>query len=116
MKSYRKPVMAMLLTLGSLLGVSEGMSAESSLSLLAPEKQMEGVIQSLDFGANTMIFQGIRFRMAPDVQVQIRGSYGAFTMLKEGMKATVTYRVISASEREAVRIEQLPDNLRIDGV
>ena len=35
-------------------------------------------------------------------------------MLRPGMKALVTYRVISASEREAVRIEQLPDNMAIE--
>jgi len=85
-------------------------SAAAETNLWAPEKTMEGTIQALDFGANTMIFQGTRIRMAPDVQVEIRGSYGAFTMLREGMKAQVTYRVISASEREAVKIVQLPDN------
>jgi hypothetical protein len=107
--------MATLLTLGGLLGVGNTASAESTLSFLAPEKEMSGVIQSLDFGANTMIFEGIRYRMAPDVQVEIRGSYGAFTMLEEGMKAIVTYRLISASEREVVKIEQLPDNVRLEG-
>ena len=54
--------------------------------------------------------------MAPDLVVEIRGGPGAFTMLQEGMKAVVTYRVISASERHAVSIVQLPDNVAVDEV
>lgn len=98
-----------------LLMVSGFATGASTLSIAAPEKQMEGTVQELDFGANTMIFEGIRFRMAPELTVEIRGSHGAFTMLQEGMKAAVTYRVLSASDREAVRIEQLPDNYRLEG-
>ena len=102
--------------LGVLLVVVSGFSAAaSSLSITAPEKEMEGTIQQLDFGANTMIFEGFRFRMAPELKVEIRGTHGAFTMLREGMKALVTYRVLSASEREVTRIEQLPDNTRLEG-
>ena len=110
MKQIRLWLLTLALAGGSVL------AAESNLSFLAPEKTMEGTIQALDYGANTMIFQGTRIRMAPDVQVEIRGSYGAFTMLREGMKAQVTYRVISASEREAVRIVQLPDNYALEEV
>ena len=82
---------------------------------LAPLKEMEGVIQELEFGDNAMVFEGVRMHMAPDLVVEIRGSYGAFTLLQEGMKAIVTYRVVSASRREAVRIEQLPDNVELEG-
>jgi hypothetical protein len=98
----------------TLLGAANVSSEERLPSEFAPEKTMEGTIQELDFGANTMIFQGVRIRMAPDVQVEIRGSYGAFTMLQVGMKALVTYRVLSPSEREAVHIEQLPDNYTLE--
>lgn len=108
-----KRTLALLVVL--LLGAGQA-PAESSLTFLAPEKTMEGTIQALDFGSNTMIFQGTRIHVPPEAEVQIRGSYGAFTMLREGMKASVTYRVISASEREAVRIEQLPDNYRLEEV
>ena len=107
---FRKSVLGIVL-----LAVSGIAAAASTLSITAPEKDMEGTIQELDFGANTMIFEGVRFRMAPELTVEIRGSHGAFTMLREGMKALVTYRVISASEREAVHIEQLPDNQRLEG-
>jgi hypothetical protein len=82
---------------------------------LAPEDEMQGTIQSLDFGSGTMIFEGIRFHMAPDLTVHIRGNQGAFTMLQPGMKAVVTFRVVSASERHAISIVQLPDNTVLEG-
>ena len=37
-------------------------------------------------------------------------------MLREGMKAVVIYRVISATERHAVNIRQLPDNMAVEEV
>ena len=99
---------AMLLLLSSMAWAAE------APSFMAPETEMQGTIEALDFSANTMIFEGMRFHMAPDLQVEIRGSYGAFTMLTVGMKALVTYRMISGSERHAVRIVQLPDNTALE--
>ena len=96
-----------------LIGLTQA-SMAASLSFLAPEKERTGTIQQLDFGANQMIVDGYRYRVAVDVQVEIRGSYGAFTMLEEGMKINMVYRVISASDREIVRVEQLPDNANLD--
>ena len=97
-----------------LLFLSGMVCAADAPSYMAPETEMQGTIEALDFGANTMIFEGMRFHMAPDLQVEIRGSYGAFTMLTVGMKAVVTYRMISGSERHAVRIVQLPDNALVE--
>ncbi len=102
------------LVLALLLLLSSPGWAASAPSYMAPETTMEGTIHELDFGANTMIFEGLRFRMAPDVQVEIRGTYGAFTMLQPGMKAVVTFRMISDTEREVTRIEQLPDNAALE--
>ncbi len=92
-----------------LFGLAQAALAASP-SLLAPEKEGTGTIQALDFGANEMIVDGYRYRMAPDVVVEIRGSYGAFTMLVEGMRINMVYRVISGSDREVIKVEQLPDN------
>lgn len=100
---------------GILLLLSGAASAASISPELAPEDEMTGTIQSLDFGANTMIFEGIRFQMAPELTVEVRGSHGAFTMLQPGMKAQVIFRVVSASERHAISIVQLPDNAVLEG-
>ena len=101
---------------GFLLLLGGATFAAESVVELAPEMETEGVIEDLDFGANTMIFEGVRYHMAPDLTVEIRGGPGAFTMLQVGMKAVITYRVVSASERHAVLIQQLPDNTALDEV
>ena len=122
LRKFKSPLIAgLLLTSGALVqampaAAATSIAAASGVVELAPIKDMEGTIQKLDFGANTMIFQGIRYSMAPELTVEIRGGPGAFTMLRTGMKAVVTYRVISASERQAVSIVQLPDNTAIDEV
>jgi hypothetical protein len=102
-----------LMVAGALLSLSSVSLADA---LTGPEKERYGIIQELDFGANTMIFEGYRYRMAPELIVEIRGTYGAFTMLQPGMKAKVTYRLNSPSEREVVRIEHLPDNYPLERV
>ena len=79
-------------------------------SYLAPEKSKTGTIQELNFGTNSMIMDGIRYYTAPDVNVEIRGTFGAFTMLQTGMKVLIVYLVHSGTERELIEIKQLPDN------
>ena len=108
MLKLTKSLMALLLVSISSLVLA------ASVAEFAPEKEMEGTIQAVDFGANTMIFEGIRFQVMSDAEVEIRGSYGAFTMLQPGMKAVVTYRLVSESERHAIRIVQLPDNYSVN--
>ncbi len=83
-------------------------------SYLAPEKSKTGTIQELNFGANSMIVDGNRYYVAPDVHVEIRGTFGAFTMLQTGMKIYMVYRVISGTERELIEIKQLPDNTTLE--
>lgn len=105
-----------VLWFGCLLLLAGVAQAAETVVELAPEMEMAGAIEELNFGANTMIFEGVRYHMAPELVVEIRGGPGAFTMLQKGMKAIVTYRVISASERHAVSIVQLPDNIAIEDV
>lgn len=104
------------IVLGSSLLAIGPAAAQTADPALAPETTMEGTIQKLEFEDSAIIFEGIRFHAAPDLVVEIRGSHGAFTMLKEGMKARITYRVVSPSFRQAVRIEQLPDNYTLEEV
>ena len=87
-----------------------GGTGHAAQSLSAPEMSKSGTIQELNFGSNSMIVGGYRYSVAPDVHVEIRGTFGAFTMLQTGMKVYMVYRVISGTERELVEIRQLPDN------
>ena len=113
--SLTRPLLTLGLVMGLLMGLPIGGPAMAASVDMAPEKELEGTIQALDFGANTLIFEGTRFQMGVGAQVEIRGTYGAFTMLREGMKAVLTYRLLSESERVVTRIVQLPDNYSLEG-
>ena len=92
------------------LGISNAYAAE------APIATAVGVIRSLDFGANTMIVNGTRYRVAIDVQVDLGNGYGAFTMLEGGWSIEFDYKVYSGVEREIVRLRRIPDNFVIEEV
>ena len=64
---------------------------------------------------DSVVVSGRRFIVAPDVQVSIRGSYGAFSMLQKGMKVSVIFRQ-TVDGRFALEIHQLPDNQQIPQV
>ncbi|MGE0625790.1 MAG: hypothetical protein AB7I04_22950 [Pseudomonadales bacterium] len=114
MKRLKSLLTVALLAAASLL--AGGAAAQSLDPALAPVTEREGTIQQLEFADNSMIFDGNRYYMAPDLVVEIRGTHGAFTMLQAGMKARIVYRVISGSRREVFQIEQLPDNYDVEGV
>ena len=76
----------------------------------------EGVIEQLIVASNEVIISGVTFRVAFDAEVEIRGSFGAYTMLQPGMKVFYEYRRYSPTELEIYLIEQLPDNQEIDEV
>ena len=80
----------------------------------APQKSLTGTIQELNFAQNSMILSGTSYYAAPDVNVEIRGTFGAFTMLQTGMKVYIVYRLISGTQRELVEIKQLPDNTALE--
>ncbi len=73
-----------------------------------------GVIESLDFGDSTMVVSGLLYEVPVDVQVEIGGSYGAFTMLTPGMRIRFDYLSVSPSERRMVKIQELPAEVQLD--
>ena len=101
-------VLASLLLLGCFQAVQ-------AAGFVKPESTRTGTIQELDFGHNSMVLDGNIYFAATDIKVEIRGSFGAFTMLQTGMKVEIIYRVISPSEREITEIRQLPDNTVLEG-
>lgn len=79
-----------------------------------PRAAGAGKVEALNFGDNSMIVGGLRYRVAPDVQVEIGGSYGAFTMLRPGMRIRFDYMVVSSTERVLVRIQELPGDVVLE--
>ncbi|MFB3105371.1 MAG: hypothetical protein ACE1ZA_10635 [Pseudomonadales bacterium] len=80
----------------------------------APTVEAEGTIHAVELSTNTLVIDGVRFHVAFDAEVEIYGSYGAFTMLQTGMKVIFEYRRHSPANLEIFDIEQLPDNTNIE--
>jgi hypothetical protein len=100
-----------IITLGLCLSVpSLAQTADSRY----PVASRAGVIESLSFSDSTLIISGYRYSVAVDAKVEIGGSYGAFTMLRPGMRVHYDYLVISPSARRIIQIQELPSNVVIN--
>lgn len=75
-----------------------------------------GVIRELDFGTSTFLLGGMTYVAAIDVQVEIGGGPGAFTMLQPGMQIAFEYLQVSDEERRVTRIRQIPPQVQLDDV
>jgi hypothetical protein len=69
----------------------------------------EGVIDTADFQANEIVISGVRYIVAVDANVEVGGSYGAYTLLTPGMNVRfLLRRYIESGEREIIDLEELP--------
>lgn len=92
--------------------VTPGAFAEET----APQRTKAGIIQEIDLADSSLVVSGMRYEVAFDANVEIRGSYGAFSMLATGMQIQFTYLVYSESRRTIIEIKQIPDNFSIEQV
>ena len=79
-----------------------------------PEKEGIGYIESIDFEASTLIVNGLRFRVPSYAKVAIDGTFGAFTLLREGMLIHYDFQQISPTEREIFELETRPKGERYE--
>ena len=70
--------------------------------------ERQGTIHEVDYGTNTAIISGARYSVAIDAHVEIAGSYGAFTMLKEGMSVGFTFDRYADGVSVITEIKELP--------
>lgn len=82
----------------------------------SPLAEDAGVIQKLDLDAQTLVIDGLRYRMALEAEVEIGGSFGAFTMLEPGMRVYFEYRRVSSSERIITLLRELPAEVELEQV
>jgi len=76
----------------------------------APEVIRSGEIESIDLAANSMIVEGHRYFVSQSAQVEIGGTYGAFTMLSTGMRISFQYRRYDDGRREIFSVRELLSN------
>jgi len=73
----------------------------------APEVDRMGTIQSIDLATNSMVVEGHRYFVIQAVEVEIGGSYGAFTMLSPGMRIAFVYLRYDDGRREIFSVREL---------
>ncbi|MEM7001112.1 MAG: hypothetical protein AAF529_10010 [Pseudomonadota bacterium] len=71
------------------------------------EGKGQGIIHAVDFAENRMIVQGVGYTVAPDFEVEIGGSYGAFTMLEPGMRVDFVYHRYPNGDRQMISLREL---------
>lgn len=81
-----------------------------------PLAEGTGVIQELDFAAQTLVIDGMSYEVAVDVKVEIGGSYGAYTMLETGMRVYFEFLRISDEERRITLVRELPTGVEPEQV
>ena len=72
----------------------------------------EGQIHALDFESSMLLISGVTYYIALDAKVEIGGTYGAPTMLANGMNVRFTFRRYDDGKREIIELEELPDNVK----
>jgi hypothetical protein len=73
----------------------------------------QGVIDTADFQANQIVISGVRYDVAADANVEIGGSYGAYTLLTPGMNVQfLLRRYIESGERQIIDLKELPAGVK----
>ena len=100
MRSMLKTVL-----LGSLLCFSASGFAQTAER--APLADAEGQIQELNFARSTMVVNGYAYEVDKNVRVRISNSFGAFTMLQEGMLIEYSFLRFDDGVRRITEINQV---------
>ena len=101
MKSFNNLIRLMLCSVLLIAG------SAGAREINAPEGEGQGEIQSLDFGAYRAFISGSEYGVSQNVKVEIGGTYGAFTMLEEGMLIDFTYLKFKDGYREINFIQEV---------
>ena len=101
-----RKVLAVLLMLLPSLGLAVDREGEG--------QYIEGVVQAIDLPKSQMLVQGYRFWVPHTTPVSIAGSYGAFTMLKSGMRVAFTFRTHDDGIREVLELEEVVSDRELE--
>ncbi len=78
------------------------------------EMESHGQVELLLFGEQQLQVAGRTYEVSPATQVEIGGSYGAFTLLQPGMKVYLRFVQYADGRREVLEIRQLPSGTRLE--
>ena len=68
----------------------------------------QGPVESVDYPSNRIVVGGVSYDVAADANVQLGGSYGAFTMITPGMNVSILIqRYIDSGQRQIIELKEL---------
>jgi hypothetical protein len=73
----------------------------------APQVESQGRIDMLNFGTYEAQISGYDYDVSMNVEVEIAGSYGAFTMLEEGMLVQFNYLQFDDGTRQIIDMQEV---------
>ena len=100
---FKKTVSSMI---GLLLLIILGGNVQAA-EYNAPQGDRTGTIQAIDIGNSEVKISGRRYKVSQTVSVEIAGSYGAFTMLKQDMNVAFTYQRLDNGVLEILSMREL---------
>jgi hypothetical protein len=79
-------------------------SADDDFQILSGQ----GGVESIDVPANQIVIGGVRYNVAVDANVEIGGSYGAFTLLQPGMNVKfLMRRYVGNGQTDIIDLQEL---------
>lgn len=102
---------------GSRLALGAGLSLLAALAWgndFGAEMESQGHIEKLSFGEQQLQVGGRNYQVGPGVQVEIGGTYGAFTLLQPGMKVYLRFVQYADGRKEVVQIRELGAGVRME--
>lgn len=73
----------------------------------APQVESQGRIDMLNFGTYEAQISGYDYSVSMNVEVEINDSYGAFTMLEEGMLVQFNYLQFDDGTRQIIDMREV---------
>ena len=75
-------------------------------------ESVQGEVEAVDVATNQFVVGGVRYNVAIDAEVELGGSYGAFTMLAPGQKVELKVRrYVDTDQLEVVSVKELAAGL-----
>ncbi|MCZ6889864.1 MAG: hypothetical protein O7H39_15370 [Gammaproteobacteria bacterium] len=90
-----------------LLGLAFALTGTVAFAAEPMIVESAGTIHDIDYGRNEAIISGVRYRFALDARVEIGGSYGAVSMLTNGMNVKFVFKRFANGAREITSAQQV---------
>lgn len=97
-----------------LILLASALASPSWANGFGAEMESHGQVELLHFGEQQLQVGGRTYDVSPAIQVEIGGTYGAFTLLQPGMKIYLRFVQYADGRREVLEIRELGAGSRLE--